>query len=326
MECASRSPAMGLVRWPVLGLVAIAALAGVLAAWAAANTAPTITGANGLEVRPDRSVAVSLSATDADADVDDLTVSESGRGLAHGRGLARTPRPPLAAGPAPARRTVPGVRRATAVRVSRDSIATASAPPRRATRTTYAGRTRSAAARRIVSRARTGWCRTRPRRSASRAETTTTRTTGQMGSATGTTYAGRTRSAAARRSARRARRGWCRTHRAPPARNARWGSSQRARAAPARWAVHRRCATPRASAGVRDRLVPNCGGNMAAARRPRRTAAAATPTGAAGGATATDARPDSTLSETKCPRRVCTSTATVACGGADTGRGPVGPR
>ncbi len=79
MEPAFRPPALGRVRWPLLGGGAAAALAGVLVAWAAANTAPTITGAAGLEVRPDRSVAVSLSATDADADPDDAALSEAVR-------------------------------------------------------------------------------------------------------------------------------------------------------------------------------------------------------------------------------------------------------
>ena len=74
-----RRPARRRARWPLLGGGAAAALAGVLVAWAAANTAPTITGAKGLEVRPDRSVAVSLSATDADADPDDAALSEAVR-------------------------------------------------------------------------------------------------------------------------------------------------------------------------------------------------------------------------------------------------------
>ena len=79
MERAFRPPARGRARWPLLGGGAATALAGVLVAWAAANTAPTITGATGLEVRPDRSVSVSLSATDADADPDDAALSEAVR-------------------------------------------------------------------------------------------------------------------------------------------------------------------------------------------------------------------------------------------------------
>ena len=74
-----RAAARGLARWPALGGAAVVALAGVLAAWAASNTAPTITGAKALDVRPDRSVAVSLSATDADADPDNPSQSEKVR-------------------------------------------------------------------------------------------------------------------------------------------------------------------------------------------------------------------------------------------------------
>ena len=69
----------GSARGPLLGGGTAAALAVVLAAWAASNSAPTITGANGLDVRPDRSVTVSLSATDADTDPQDAKRSESVR-------------------------------------------------------------------------------------------------------------------------------------------------------------------------------------------------------------------------------------------------------
>lgn len=62
-------------RWTFAALAGGAVIL-ALAVWAAANTAPTITGAKGLEVRPDRSVSVSLSATDADADTDDADKSE----------------------------------------------------------------------------------------------------------------------------------------------------------------------------------------------------------------------------------------------------------
>ena len=65
---------LGRLKWRFLSPVALVAVA--LAVWAQTNTPPTLTGADPVSVRPDRSATVTLSATDVDSDPDDPTQSE----------------------------------------------------------------------------------------------------------------------------------------------------------------------------------------------------------------------------------------------------------
>ena len=65
---------LGRLKWRFLSPVALVSVA--LAVWAQTNTPPTLTGADPVSVRPDRSATVTLSATDVDSDPDDPTQSE----------------------------------------------------------------------------------------------------------------------------------------------------------------------------------------------------------------------------------------------------------
>ena len=65
---------LGRLKWRFLSPLALVAVA--LAVWAQTNTPPTLTGADPVSVRPDRSATVTLSATDVDSDPDDPTQSE----------------------------------------------------------------------------------------------------------------------------------------------------------------------------------------------------------------------------------------------------------
>ena len=65
---------LGRLPWRFLGPVALVSVA--LVVWAQTNTPPTLTGADPVSVRPDRSATVTLSATDVDTDPSDPTQSE----------------------------------------------------------------------------------------------------------------------------------------------------------------------------------------------------------------------------------------------------------